>query len=123
MWHRFLADLLVVLHLAFVLFAVFGGLLAVRWKRVVWLHLPAVLWAGLVELAGWICPLTPLENQLRFKAGASGYAGDFVSHYLLFVLYPAGLTRTIQVILGALVLGLNILIYWYVFRYVFRMRK
>ena len=81
----------------------------------IWGHLPAVGWAAWIEFSGNICPLTPLENMLRIRAGGNGYAGDFVSHYLLSALYPDGLTRQTQMILGALVLGVNLVIYGYVF--------
>ena len=111
-----LADLLVALHLAFVIFVGLGGLLLCRWRWLVWVHAPAVLWGALIEFAGWICPLTPLGNRLRFSGGEAGYAGDFVARYLLPFLYPSGLTRSIQVVLGALVVALNMSIYWYVFR-------
>ncbi len=114
--YRLLADILVVLHLVFIVFAVGGAFLALRWPRVIWLHAPAAAWAALIEFAGWICPLTPLENQLRYKGGEAGYTGDFIEHYLLFVLYPAGLTRPIQIGLGALVLALNLAAYGYMFR-------
>lgn len=111
MLYRFLADLVVVLHLAFVLFVVAGGLLVWRWPRLAWLHVPAAAWGALIEFAGWICPLTPLENRLRRLGGEAGYAGGFVEEYLLAVLYPSGLTRTHQLVLGALVLALNLAIY------------
>jgi len=108
---RWLADLVVVLHLSFVLFVVLGGLLALGRPRIVWLHLPALAWGVLVEWAGWICPLTPLEQWLRLQAGQTGYGGDFVGHYLLPLLYPAGLTRSTQWLLGALVLAVNGAVY------------
>lgn len=116
MWYRFLGDILILLHLAFVLFAVCGGLLCLRWPKVAWLHVPAVLWSGLVELAGWICPLTPWENWLRYRGGESGYSGDFIQHYILPVLYPADYTRGLQITLGILVLVFNLLVYGYVFK-------
>jgi hypothetical protein len=106
-----LADLVVILHFAFVLFVLFGGLLALRWPRVMYLHLPAALWGAFIELAGGICPLTPLENSLRRGAGLPGYQGGFVEHYILPVLYPAGLTRDVQLVLGAIVIGVNLAIY------------
>jgi hypothetical protein len=106
-----LADVVVILHFGFVLFVVFGGLLALRWRRAVWLHLPAAVWGALIEFTGWICPLTPLEHWLRRQGGQAGYQGDFVEHYILPVLYPHGLTRTIQLILGLLVIGINLLVY------------
>ena len=113
---RFLANLLVVLHLLFVAFVGLGGLLVLRWPRVAWIHLPAALWGVVIELTGRICPLTPLEQALRRRAGESAYQGDFVSHYLLPVLYPRGLTRGAQLGLAALVLVLNLGIYAAVFR-------
>jgi len=106
-----LADLVVLLHFAFVLFVLFGGLLVLRWPRLAYIHLPAALWGMFIELAGWICPLTPLEKRLRESAGMGSYEGGFVEHYVLPVLYPAGLTRNIQLILGALVVGINLAIY------------
>ena len=83
-----MADLIVLLHFAFVVFVVLGGLLALRWPRVVWLHVPAVIWGALVEFTGWICPLTPLENRLRRASGEASYQGDFIAHYILPALYP-----------------------------------
>ncbi|HEU5049178.1 MAG TPA: DUF2784 domain-containing protein [Gemmatimonadales bacterium] len=111
-----LADLVVVLHFCFVLFVLFGGVLALRWPRVVWVHLPAAVWGALIEFAGWICPLTPLENWLRRQGGIAGYEGGFVEHYVLPVLYPGALTRNIQLVLGVIVLLLNIVIYRHVLR-------
>ena len=105
------ADALVILHAAFVLFVVAGGALVWRWPRLAWLHVPAALWGAAVELFGWICPLTPLENELRVRAGAEGYRGGFVEYYLLPVLYPEGLTRTAQLVLGGIVLALNVALY------------
>ena len=105
------ADGVVLLHFAFVLFAVLGGLLVPRFRALAWLHPPAVLWAALVEFAGWSCPLTPLENQLRRSAGSRGYAGGFIEHYLLPLIYPAGLTRELQIAFGFCVLAANLLVY------------
>ena len=106
-----LADLTVVIHFLFVLFVIFGGLLALRWPKVAYVHLPVAVYGALIELVGWICPLTPLEKRLRESAGLEGYEGGFVEHYILPVLYPAGLTRTVQLVLGALVVAVNIAIY------------
>jgi hypothetical protein len=106
-----LADFVVVVHSLFVLFVVFGGLLVLRWWRVIYLHLPAVAWGAFIEFAGGICPLTPLENSLRSSAGQAGYQGGFVEHYILPVLYPAGLTRNVQLVLGVIVIAINFLIY------------
>lgn len=111
MIYRWLADVTVVVHGAFVVFVMVGAFLALRWRWLVWLHLPAAIWAVLIEYAGWICPLTPLENAFRARAGESGYAGDFIEHYVLRALYPQGLTRTTQLVLGSLALGVNIAAY------------
>ena len=111
MLYRWAADLLASAHLAFVLFVVLGGFLVLRWPRMAWLHLPAVAWGACIELMGWICPLTPLENRLRLKAGMEGFEGGFIEHYLLPVLYPPDLTRTVQVLLGVGVLLLNGVLY------------
>ena len=111
MVYQIFADLVVVIHLGFVLFAVLGAFLAL-WRRwIVWLHIPALLWAVWIEFAGGICPLTPLENWLRIKAGQGGYEGDFVATYLLPVLYPAGLTRNVQFILALMVIVINVALY------------
>jgi len=102
-----LADLVVVVHLAFVAFVVAGGFLTLRWPRLVWVHVPVFLWGAAISFGGWICPLTPLENRLRLAAGEEGYTGGFIDHYLLAALYPEGLTRGQQAVLGALVLAIN----------------
>lgn len=106
-----LADAVVILHFAFVIFVVAGGLLVLRWHRIMWIHLPALAWGALVEFTHWICPLTYLEDWLRQQARVAAYHGDFVAHYLLPVLYPAGLTPEKQVFLGFLVIALNAGIY------------
>jgi len=111
MFYRLLADSVLAVHLGFVLFVLLGGLLVLRRRQVAWLHLPAAAWGVVVQLTGWLCPLTPLENHLRQLGGQAGYPGGFVEHYLLSVLYPAGLTREIQIMLGTLVLVLNLLVY------------
>jgi hypothetical protein len=116
MFFRLLADAIVVLHLAFVLFVVAGGLLVLRWPRVAWFHLPAVAWGVWVELAGRICPLTPLENWLRQRGGETVYTATFVDQYLMPILYPAGLSRDIQWTLGVLVVVVNVCVYLLVFR-------
>jgi hypothetical protein len=105
------ADTLVVLHLGFVLFVLLGGVLVYRWPRWAWVHVPAFAWGAMIEFNNWICPLTPLEQRLRMAAGEDGYSGGFVEHYLLPMLYPEGLTREIQLGLGLLVLGVNVLVY------------
>lgn len=106
-----LADSVLLVHFAFVLFVVFGGFLVLRWHRLAWFHLPAALWGGFIELAGWICPLTPLEQRWRLRAGEAGYQGDFIDYYITLWLYPTGLTRTTQIILGIGVLVLNLVLY------------
>ncbi len=116
MVYRVLADLVVVVHFAFILFVVAGGFLAIRRPRLAWIHLPAALWGALVELQGWYCPLTPLENRLRLLGRTPGYAGSFVERYLLPVIYPGGLTRDIQLVLGIGVIGVNVVAYGFVIR-------
>jgi hypothetical protein len=110
------ADGVTLLHLGFVVFVVGGGFLAWRWRWLAWAHVPSALWGAAIEMGGWICPLTPLENDLRRRAGEAGYLGDFVDHYIGPLLYPAGLTRSTQLALGALVLGINLLAYAVYFR-------
>ena len=117
MIYRYAADAVLLLHLAFIVFAVFGGLLIVWWRGFFFLHLPALVWGIFVELTGRICPLTSLENTLRIKAGTAGYSESFVEHYLLGVIYPDGLTREIQYGLAALVAVLNFGIYLWLFYY------
>ena len=116
MTYRALADLVVGLHVLFVLFVVIGGLLVLRWRGLAWVHVPAAVWGALIEFAGWVCPLTPLEKSLRARAGLAGYEGGFVEHYLIPLLYPGRLTRGMQVLLGALVVGINLLVYWRIAR-------
>lgn len=111
MAYGWLADLVLVIHGTFVLFVVLGGLLALRWPRAAWFHLPAAAWGALIEFGGWICPLTPLENHLRALAGQAGYAGGFIEHYLLAWLYPSGLTRNVQLALGLAVVAFNAAVY------------
>ena len=113
---RLLADGVVILHLTFVLFVLFGGLLTLWWPRISWLHLPAAAWGAAVEFGGWVCPLTPLEQWLRLEAGQSAYPSDFIEHYVLPVLYPAMLTREKQIVLGALVLVVNVAVYGWLLR-------
>ncbi len=111
MGYAALASLVLAVHGAFVLFVVAGGALVLRWPRVAWAHLPAAAWGAGIELAGGICPLTPLENSLRELAGQAGYDGGFVEHYLLAWLYPDGLTREIQLALGLAVVIVNVAVY------------
>ena len=111
MGYRLLADLIVVLHLAFVLFVLFGALLTCWKPRIIWLHLPSAAWGAAVEFGGWVCPLTPLEGWLRVKAGASAYDSDFIGRYVLPVLYPETLTSDVQFVLGMIVVVVNGTIY------------
>lgn len=111
MIYRLLADAVLLVHLAFIVFVVSGGLLLRRWPRLAWLHVPAVLWGVGIELSGAICPLTPLENTLRRLGGEAGYAGGFVENYLLPIVYPPGLTRQWQIALGLGVAALNVAAY------------
>jgi hypothetical protein len=111
MTYRILADLVVALHGAFVLFVVLGGFLALRNIRWAWVHIPAALWGACIEFAGWICPLTPLENHLRALAGERGYPEGFIEHYLYPLMYPAQLTRPTQYVLGSLVVAINLIAY------------
>ena len=111
-----LADLVLVLHAAFVAFVALGGFLVIARPRLAWVHVPAALWGAGIELTGAICPLTPLENELRMRAGRAAYEGDFVGRYLLPVLYPEGLTRDAQLMLGVAVVAGNALLYLIAFR-------
>ncbi len=111
MGYRLLDDLVVTLHLAFVLFTVLGGLLVLRWRWFPWLHLPAAMWGGFVEVTGRVCPLTPLESWLRRAGGGSAHQGDFIEHYLVPIVYPPSLTREVQLALAALVVVVNGAIY------------
>lgn len=111
---RAAADAVVIFHLAFIVFVLLGGLLTAYRPWFAFFHLPAALWAALLEFFGWVCPLTPLEQDLRLAAGQAGYSEGFVRHYLVHVLYPPGLTPAIQWLLGALVVAVNLAVYGYV---------
>jgi hypothetical protein len=113
---RAMADLVVVVHVTFVVFVLLGGLLALRWRWLMWLHVPAVVWGIAIEFGGWVCPLTPLEIYLRHYAGTSAYRGDFIEHYIVPLLYPIGLTRGVQIFLGTIALAVNAPVYWSVLR-------
>src|SRR5262245_26467846 len=106
MWYRIAADLVVAVHLVFIGSVVGGVFLAWRWPKLIWVQLPAMVYGALIEFVGFTCPLTPLENYLRHHAGEAGYRGGFIGHYLVSVIYPAGLTRGIQVGLGVLVVAI-----------------
>lgn len=111
-----LATLVVLGHFAFILFVMFGGLLALRWHRAPWVHIPCFVWGGYIEVSGGICPLTPLENRLRRAAGGSEYVGSFIEHYILPVMYPPGLSRAVQLTLAVGLVLLNVAIYTWVVR-------
>jgi hypothetical protein len=110
------ADMLVLLHSSFVLFVLLGGLAVLRWRRLAWLHLPAALWGATIELGGWICPLTLLENRLRRMAGGAGYDTTFIERCLEPLLYPLGLTRHTQLVFGFTALLINLAVYAYLWR-------
>lgn len=114
--YQALADIVVIVHFVFIVFVVGGGLLVLRWPRIAWLHLPAALWGALVELMQWPCPLTPLENYLRERAGGVAYEGDFIMRYLPPLIYPDHLTATLQTLFGIAVIAVNGLIYFVVLR-------
>ncbi len=114
--YEVLADAVLILHLCFILFVVLGGLLVLRWPRVAWAHLPAAIWGALVEVTGWICPLTPLEIAFRRAGGGAAYDTTFVERYLVPLVYPSALTRGLQVGLGLLVVGVNVAVYGAVWR-------
>jgi len=111
MVYHALSNLVLIAHLAFVLFVVLGGFIVLKWKSLAWIHVPAFFWGALIELAGWVCPLTHLENWLREKDGGLVYRTDFIEHYILSLLYPTTLTRSSQIILGLFVLSVNLGLY------------
>lgn len=111
MLYRALADATLVIHLAFVLFVVFGALLVLRWRWLMWIHLPAAFWGAFIEFTGGICPLTPLEVRLRELGGEAGYEGGFIDHYLTSWIYPNGLTRSMQIAIGLFVIAINTAVY------------
>lgn len=111
MLYRVLATAVAIVHLAFILFVIFGGVLVLRWPRIAWLHVPAAVWGALIEFAGWYCPLTNLENYFLRRAGRAGYTDGFVAHYLFAVIYPYGLTRGFEIAIGLFVVAVNAIIY------------
>jgi drug/metabolite transporter superfamily protein YnfA len=111
-----LADTIVLIHFLFIIFVVGGGLLVIRWPKMAIVHLPAAVWGASVEIFGWICPLTPLENHFRNLAGDNAYSGDFIARYLLPVIYPENLTHSVQQVLGTIVLAVNVIIYFIAIR-------
>jgi hypothetical protein len=121
--YQALADLVILVHVAFIVFVLFGGLLALRWRWVPLAHLPAAVWGAAVEFFGWVCPLTPLENALRRAGSGVGYSVSFVERYLVPMVYPTELTREIQFVLGGAVVALNALVYIVVLRRVRNLRR
>ncbi|GBD32091.1 MAG: hypothetical protein KatS3mg081_2192 [Gemmatimonadales bacterium] len=117
MFYRLIADFLLVFHLSFIVFVLVGGFLAWRWRRLVWLHIPAAAWGAWIEFAGWICPLTPLENHFRRLAGQSGYQGGFIEHYIVPLIYPEEWTLSFRLVFGSLVVAINAAAYFGYFRF------
>ena len=111
MLYQVLADVVVLIHFAFILFVLLGGLLALRWHWMPWIHLPAVAWGAAVEKFGWLCPLTPIENLLRRTSGSSGYSDGFIEHYLIPIIYPAEITQEFQLFLAFALIALNLAVY------------
>ncbi|HEY2830294.1 MAG TPA: DUF2784 domain-containing protein [Thermoanaerobaculia bacterium] len=111
MLYRALATATAIAHFAFILFVVLGGILVLRWPRVAWVHVPAAIWGALIEFAGWYCPLTNLENYFLRKSGRAGYTEGFVAHYLFAVIYPSGLTRGFEIVIGLFVVVVNVTMY------------
>jgi hypothetical protein len=116
MIYRLAADIVVLVHFGFILFVVGGGLLALKWPRAGFVHIPCAVWGAVIILGGWICPLTPLEQHLRTLAGGTGYTGGFIDNYVMPLIYPPGLTRTVQVMLGVIVVVANLGLYRWVFK-------
>lgn len=117
MIYRIVADFLVILHLVFICFVIAGGLMVIKWRWIIFLHIPAAIWGILIEFYGWICPLTPWEQQLRYAGGQAGYSGGFIDHYIIPVIYPTDFTSELQVTLGIFVFLVNIIIYgWIIYR-------
>ena len=110
MFYWLSANVILLTHLGFILFVIFGGLLLLKNRKWVWIHLPAVIWGSVVELKGWICPLTPLENWLREKGGYEIYREAFIEHYIMPIIYPSGYTRGFQILLGISVIAINLFI-------------
>jgi hypothetical protein len=111
MLYRVLATATAIVHFAFILFVVLGGIIVLRWPRVAWVHVPAAVWGALIEFAGWYCPLTHLENYFLRKAGRAGYTEGFVAHYLFAIIYPSGLTRGFEIAIGLFVVVVNVTMY------------
>jgi len=105
------ADFIVLLHFTFIVFVLGGGILVIKWRWIIWLHIPAVIWGALISFFGWICPLTPIENMLRQAGKGEGYLTGFIEHYLVPVIYPSGLDRRMYIAMGIFVLVFNLPIY------------
>lgn len=121
MLYQILANFIVVIHFVFICFVVLGGFLVIRWRWMSFLHLASVAWAVLIEFKGWICPLTPLEQNLRHAADNAGYTGGFIEHYITPLIYPEGLTPTLKFAIGTFVLVINLAIYgWLLYYLVYR---
>jgi len=116
MIYSLLANAVAILHLAFILFVISGAFLLLRWPKLMWVHIPAAIWGVAIEFMGWYCPLTGLENWMLHRAGRAGYSGGFVAHYIFALIYPAGLTRGIEIVLGVIVLVVNVSVYVRVFK-------
>lgn len=114
--YLWLANTILVFHFLFIIFVLLGGLTVLKWPKMIWLHLPAITWGFLVELNGWLCPLTPWENHFRALAGKLVYEGDFIGQYLIPLIYPANLTREIQYIFAAIVVIINAAVYFFVWQ-------
>jgi hypothetical protein len=117
MFYRILPDIVFLIHFAFIIFVIFGGFLVLRRRWLLWFHIPCAIWGALIEFAGWICPLTPLENHFRMKGGAAGYQSGFIEHYIVPIIYPDELTRSLQSMFGLMVLTMNMCIYgWMIYK-------
>ena len=114
--YLFLADLVVVIHFIFIIFVLFGALLEMKWLWVIWVHIPAIVWGISIEVFGWVCPLTPLEQWLRAQAGSVTYDLSFIEKYLVPIIYPSILTRELQYVLAFIVILINIVIYGYLWK-------
>ena len=114
--YLWLSNLIILVHFLFILFVLLGGLLVLRWPKIIWLHLPAIIWGFLVEINGWICPLTPWENHFRQLAGKLVYEGDFIGEYLIPLIYPIGLTREMQYLFAIIVVLLNAMFYFLIWQ-------
>jgi ABC-type polysaccharide/polyol phosphate export permease len=119
----FIADFLVVIHLTFIIFVIVGGFLTLKWRLLVFVHPLAAVWGALIEFSGWICPLTPLEQQFRQAGGTAGYSTTFIEHYLLPIIYPAGLTRELQIFFGFSVVAINAVAYTLLIRRIIQERQ